>query len=211
MNKATRINVSVLGTIFGVSGMLHGFFEVLQGDQPTPGFYINAIAPAQQMWPHGTEPALTLIPNYLYSGIAALLVGLALSIWALACLHKPHGATVLLLLFVLLLLLGGGVAQTLFFPFIWLAATRIHKPLAWWDKTLSVNVRRSLSRLWPVSLILPAALLSFALEIAVTGFVPGIHDPDQAVMVMLACLAAFLLLLPLVFISGFARDLTKKH
>ncbi len=68
MNKATRINVATLGTIFGISGINHGFFETLQGNVPTPGLFIFAIGEAQKMWLHGDEPAFTIIPNFLLTG-----------------------------------------------------------------------------------------------------------------------------------------------
>ena len=116
MNRATRTNVATLGTIFGISGMSHGFFEILQGSVPTDGLFISAIGEAQKMWPHGDEPAFTLIPNFLLTGIAAMIVGLTIIIWSLGFVHKKNGPTVFILLFILLLVVGGGVAQILFFP-----------------------------------------------------------------------------------------------
>ena len=53
-----------LGTIFGISGMSHGLFEILQGNVPTGGLFISAIGEAHKMWPHGNELAFTLIPNF---------------------------------------------------------------------------------------------------------------------------------------------------
>jgi hypothetical protein len=122
MNKATKLNVGVLGIIFGISGMNHGFFEVLQGNTSTPNLFIFAIGEAQKMWIHGNEPALTLIPNFLLSGIVAMVIGLAIVVWSLGFVHRKHGSIILFSLFVLLLLLGGGVAQILFFPWICLVA-----------------------------------------------------------------------------------------
>lgn len=206
MNLSTRTTVSVLGAIFGVSGFFHGLFEALQGSTPTPGLMINAIGPAQQMWSHGTEPALTLIPNFLVSGIIAMLVGLVLAVWALFFVGRKGGAGVLLLLFILLLLVGGGVAQTLFFPFICLAATRINKPLSWWRKVLPARVRQPLARLWGVSLGIAAGALAFALWLAITGLIPGVGNEDTVLAVMVGCLVTFIVLLPLTFVSGFARD-----
>ena len=113
MNKATKINVATLGTIFGISGINHGFFETLQGNIPTPGLFIFAIGEAQKMWLHGDEPAFTIIPNFLLTGIAAMIVGLSIIIWSLGFVHKKNGPTVFILLFILLLLVGGGVAQIL--------------------------------------------------------------------------------------------------
>ena len=210
MNKSTRINVATLGTIFGISGMSHGFFEMLQGNAPTNGFYIFAIGEAQKMWPHGNEPAFTLIPNFLLTGIAAMIVGLTLLVLSLGFVHKKKGPTVFILLFILLLLVGGGVAQILFFPFLWLASTRINQPLAWWRKTLPLKIQESLAKLWPWSLVLSAALLVFALEIATTGFVPFVNDPELALSIMLSCLAMEVIAFPLTFVSGFAYDIVSQ-
>src|SRR5574341_509333 len=188
MNKATRITVATLGTIFGISGMNHGFFEILQGNVPTGGLFISAIGEAQKMWPHGNELAFTLIPNFLMTGIAAMIIGLAIIIWSLGFVHKKNGPVVFILLFILLLMVGGGVAQILFFPWIWLVSTRINKPLIWWRKILSVKIQKPLGKLRPWSLIISLALLAVVFEIGVTGFVPTVTDPDVVLSIMLACL-----------------------
>ena len=78
------------------------------------------------MWPHGNEPAFTVIPNFLVTGMAAMLVGIAIIVWSLGLIHKKNGSIILLLLFILLFLVGGGVAQILFFPWICLASTQIN-------------------------------------------------------------------------------------
>ena len=186
--------------------MSHGFFEILQGSVPTGGLLISAIGEAQKMWPHGDEPAFTLIPNFLSTGIAAMIIGLTIIIWSLGFVHKKNGPTVFILLFILLLVVGGGVAQILFFPFIWLVSTRINHPLSWWRRILPIKIEVPLARLWPSFLIISSALLVFALEIAVTGFIPGINNPETVLSVMLICLIAEVVVLPLTFISGFAHD-----
>ncbi len=210
MNKATRIIVATLGTIFGISGMSHGFFEILQGNAPTGGLFISAIGEAQKMWPHGNEYAFTLIPNFLMTGIAAMMVGLAIIIWSLGFVHKKNGPAIFVLLFILLLLVGGGVAQILFFPLIWLVSTRINKPLAWWRKILPVKIQKPLGKLWLWSLIISSALLVFVLEIAITGFVPAVNDPDAVLSIMLFCLGVEAAVLPLTFVSGFAHDIAMR-
>ncbi|MBI5932385.1 MAG: hypothetical protein HY867_01655 [Chloroflexi bacterium] len=207
MNKAIRITVATLGTIFGISGMNHGFFEILQGNIPTGGLFISAIGAAQKMWPHGNELAFTLIPNFLITGIAAMIVGLAIIIWSLGFVHKQNGPVVFILLFILLLLVGGGVAQILFFPWIWLVSTRINKPLAWWRKILPRKIQEPLGKLWLWSLIISSALLVFVLEIGVMGFVPAVNDPDAVLSIMLTCLGMEVAVLPLTFVSGFAHDI----
>lgn len=207
MNKATRLNVATLGTIFGISGISHGFFETLQGNIPTNGLFIFAIGEAQKMWPHGNEPALTLLPSFLLAGISAMIVGLAIILWSLGFVQKKKGPTVLLLLFITLLLVGGGVAQILFFPFIWLLSLRINQPLTWWQKSLPIQSRKPLAMLWPGSLALSAGLLVSALVIATTGFVPGVRDSEVVLSTMLLCIGMEVIALPLTFVTGFAHDL----
>ena len=206
MNRATRATVATLGTIFGISGMGHGFFETLQGNISTGNLFISAIGEAQRMWPHGNEYAFTLIPNFLITGITAMLVGLAIVVWSLGFVHKDRGPAILVFLFILLLLVGGGVAQVLFFPWIWLVSTRINNSLVWWRKTLKGKIKILLGRLWLWCLIISSALLVFALEIAVTGYIPTVNDPDTVLSVMLFCLALEAGFLPLTFITGFAHD-----
>jgi len=210
MNRATRTIVATLGTIFGISGMSHGFFEILQGNIPTNGLFISAIGEAQKMWPHGNEYAFTLIPNFLITGIAAMLVGVAIIVWSLGFVHKKSGPTIFFLLFVLLLLVGGGVAQVLFFPLIWLVSTRINKPLTWWRKILAVKLQKLLGKLWLWCLAISSSLLVFVLEIAITGFVPAVNDPEAVLSVMLFCLVVEAGVLPLTFISGFAHDMAMR-
>lgn len=207
MNKATKINVATLGTIFGISGISHGFFEALQGNVSTNRFFIFAIGEAQKMWLHGNEPAFTLLPTYLLAGVASMIVGFAIVIWSISFIHRKNRPTILLILFITLLLVGGGVAQILFFPFIWLVSTRIHQPLIWWRKILPIQIRKSLARLWTWFLAMSAGLLVFALVIATTGFVPGVKDSEVILSIMLLCLGMEAIVLPLTFVSGFANDI----
>ncbi len=211
MNRATKLNVGILGTIFGISGMNHGFFEILQGNTPTPNLFIFAIGEAQKMWVHGNEPAFTLLPNFLLSGIVAMVIGLAIVVWSLGFVQRKYGSLILFSLFALLLLLGGGVAQILFFPWICLVASRINKPLTWWKKVLPTKSLAPLAKLWQVSLIVSATLLVIALILATTGFVPMVTDPEVVLSIMLVCLGLEVIAFPLTFVSGFAYDLKTKE
>ncbi|MCC6146472.1 MAG: hypothetical protein IT308_02775 [Anaerolineaceae bacterium] len=206
MNRATRINVALLGVIFGISGINHGLFETLQGNIPTGGRFISAIGETQKMWPHGNEPAFTLIPNFLITGIAAMLVGLTVIIWSCGYVHKKKGPIILLLLFILLLLVGGGMAQVLFFPWIYIVSRQINKPLVFWERFF--DGKQALpGKLWPWFLGLGTVLLLIVLAIATTGFLPGVNNPEIVITIMLGCLAAEVILLPLTFIFGFAHDI----
>lgn len=206
MNRATKIIVATLGVIFGISGISHGLFEALQGNAVTGGLFVSAIGEAQKMWPHGNEYAFTLIPNFLITGIVAMIVGLTIIIWSVGFVHKKNGSTIFILLFVLLLLVGGGVAQIIFFPLMWGVSTRINDPLTWWRKRLPIRIREPLGKLWPWALIISSSLIVFVLEIGTFGYVPSVNDPDAVLSIMLSCLGAGYGVLLLTFVAGFAHD-----
>ncbi len=210
MNKATKTIAATLGVIFGISGISHGLFETFQGNAVTGGLFISAIGEAQKMWPHGNEYAFTLIPNFLITGIVAMIVGLVIIIWSIGFVHKKNGPSIFIILFVLLLLVGGGVAQVLFFPLIWGVSTRINKPLTWWRKILSIRIREPLGKLWLWTLIISSSLIVFVLEIGTFGFVPSVNDPDTVLSIMLTCLGAGYGVLLLTIVAGFAHDIVMR-
>ncbi len=207
MNTATRRIVTTLGIVFAVSGMSHGFFEVLQGNAPTEGMFISAIGQEQRMWEHGNEYAFTLIPSFLVTGVLAIAVSIAVIVWSIRFITTRRGPLVFLLLFVLLFLVGGGVAQVLFFTMTWAVATRINKPLTWWRKVLPPGVRGWLARVWPWTLGVGAALMIGTLWIATTGIVPGVSEADTALAVMLISLLVALGAFLVTFVAGFAHDI----
>ena len=90
--SATRVIVSTLGVLIAVGGMDHGLFEVLQGNKPTGGLVVHAIGEQNRMWAYGTEDAFTLIPNFLITGVAAIVVSVLIMVWSVGFVHKKqHG------------------------------------------------------------------------------------------------------------------------
>jgi hypothetical protein len=208
MNRATRINVIALAVLLAISGMMaHGLFEVLQGNTPTNGLFIEAIGEAHRTWEHGAEGAFTIIPNFLITGLLAMTVSLGIIIWSVGFVHKKNGPLVLLLFFILLFLVGGGVAQILFFIPLWAVATRINKPLSWWRRILPAGPRRVLAELWPWFLVAGAVLFVIGLVISITGYVPGLSDPEQILTIDWSILGIGYLLYLLAFVAGFAYDI----
>ena len=110
MTKALRLTIAFLGLYAGLIAIQHGIFESLQGSRPPGGLMFNAIGPpcqADAVW-HACFPAMTLIPNLFVSGIAAILVGLGLAIWAAFFVGRKRGGLILGALSILALLVGGG-------------------------------------------------------------------------------------------------------
>jgi len=210
MNRATRTIVATIGIMLAIAGLDHGFFETLQGSHITSGLVIKAIGPEMKLW--GTEEAFTLVPNYLITGLLAMLVSLAIIVWSVRFVQTKHGAAVFGLLFILLFLFGGGIAaQFTFAPFTWGAATRIHQPLGWWRKILPVGLRSILAKIWPVTLTVGCLSFLAGLFIAITGFVPGVSDSQRILAVCWSFvfgggLGMFLL----TFVAGFAYDIEKR-
>lgn len=207
----TRITATVIGVFFGLlSGVNHGLFEILQGNRPTESLVINAIGEAQRFWPEGTEPAFTLIPNYLVTGIVSILVGIAIIIWSLRFLSGKHGSIVYLGLFILSFLVGGGMGQAFFFIPAWAFSTRIGKPLTWWRKVLPQKSWPFLSKAWPVCLVLATISILIGLEMAIFGWFPGVTDLERLTDLNMSFVFAAALLYILTFIAGFGHELNKQ-
>ncbi|MEL6408124.1 MAG: hypothetical protein AAFR81_27405 [Chloroflexota bacterium] len=207
MNRATHIGVVVFTVIFAIAGMSHGFFELQQGNKPTDGFLIEAIAEEQQYWEHGSEAAFTLLPTFSQAGVATILISILLIVWSVRFLYLPYGAFVLLVLFILLFLVGGGIAQIIFFPWVCLVATRINTDLRWWKNRLPKRLQRFLRLIWSVMLIAGTILILIALYIAVYGYFPGFDDADQLLIFLFILLLSGFACFLVAFVSGFARDI----
>jgi hypothetical protein len=202
-----KVIASALGVSVGVSGLDHGFFEMLQGNTHTPGFVVQAIGPAQQMWAHGTEEAFTVIPNYLASGVTAMMLGLVTIAWSIGFIDRPSGSRVLLLLGLLLFLTGGGVGMLVFLVFAWAVARRIHRPPTWWRSFVPSGVSSTLSTNWPGLVVTAMALYAFALEVAIVGYVPFVSNPDTALLVCWSALLAMLAALVAALVGASAQEL----
>jgi MFS family permease len=151
MRKATRIVAALLGVFAGIGGPEHGYFEILQGNVNPDGLMIAAMGPPcepENVW-NLCEPAMTVVPSFLITGILASLLGIVTMIWAAAFVHKTHGGLVLILLSIALLLTGGGLFPPLIGIVSGVVATRINAPLTRRPTRLS----GFFARLWPWPLV----------------------------------------------------------
>jgi hypothetical protein len=209
LNKATRIITITAGIMLVVAGFEHGLFEALQGSTPTNGFFIQAIEKTTQRWAYGGEDALTIIPNFLVTGIASISVSVFIIIWSVLFVHRRHGPAVLLLLFVLLTLVGGGIGFIPFFIVTWAYATRINKPLIWWKRILPRMAFPSIESIWPYALGAAIVCWGIAIEIAIMGYFPGQSHAGILLAIVWAFLLAAMLLINISYVSGFAYDIKR--
>ncbi len=212
LNKKTRITASLIGVLLGISGMFnHGLFEILQGSSSTNGFFIEAIGEADRFWIHGTEAAFTLIPNFLITGICAVLTGFTIVVWSLKYIHIKHGTTVFLSLLILLTLVGGGIGYILLWLPTWTFATRINKSLHWWEKVMSAGLRNKLSALWIIFLIATSIAWLTLMELGIFGYFPGQNDPDIILNIVFIFLFSSAVLASITFICAFAGDIEEQN
>lgn len=211
-NKKTRITASAIGVLLGLAGIFnHGLFEILQGNITTDGFYIEAIGENHRFWLYGTEGAFTLIHNFLITGILAILIALALIVWSLKYIHIKHGASVLLALLILLTLAGGGIGHIILFLPTWAFATRINKPLDWWKRILSFQLRKKLASVWIYFLL--ATMISWltVMELGIFGYFPGQDDPDTILNIVFIFLFSTVILACITFICAIAGDIEEQN
>jgi hypothetical protein len=175
---AAKITASIFGVLAGLGGLTHGIGEVLQGNVKPEGIIINSWTQGPIATNMGGEPGMTVVPNLLGTGILAILVSLAIIVWALTVRDK-RGGRILLLLSVILLLVGGGFGPPLIGMLAGAAGTGIGASLTWWRKRLPTSARRILAGVWPWIFAIAVAngiFLVIGSVFAVYFF--GLNNPD---------------------------------
>ena len=195
-NPSTRVYVLVMGVLIGSSGVAHGIFEIAQGNRGTGGMLLAGIG------------ALTVIPNYLLTGIASVAMGTALIVWTFGFIHRRHGPVVFLILSLVLFVVGGGIAQAPAFVFVFAVATRINARLSWWERVLPRAARSFLSRAWLPTLLAGLSVFMVGVATWLVLLPPGEPRPigplHYAVWSFLLVGFTLLVLAP---VFGFARDI----
>jgi len=178
------ITVMIYSVAFGVSGLEHGFFELLQGSTRPEGLLISAIGPADRFWSKGTETAFTLIPHMGLTGSVAMAFGAGVILWSVLALRRKHAWIVLLVLSVGQFLTGGGFAQIFLSIPTSILACRIGAPLSWWKSHLSERTRRYVAAPWSWLYWGFVVLFALAIESAVFGLPFGNTQPDLMYRIM---------------------------
>ena len=202
MRKATKAVATWFGIAAGIAGIEHGVFEILQGishpNTPPESGMIASIGPPcvpEEVW-NACEPAITIVPNFLITGILAVIIGLLILIWSLAFIQRKHGGSILILLSIALLLFGGGLFPPLIGIAGGIAGVKIHKPLP--DKQPG-SITRFGARLWPWPLVI---FLTWILGQWVVGY----FFNDFMQQAMYFGLVLIFVTLPLSVYAAFAYD-----
>jgi hypothetical protein len=208
MRSATRVTVSTFGALAGLAGIEHGLGEVLQGNVAPEGVMISSWPQSELFRVLAGEPAMTIVPNLLVTGILAIFISVVFLVWATIFVQRKHGGLVLIALSVVMLLVGAGFGPPILGIIVGVAATRINAPFRWWRTHLSTGSSRLLSNLWPWCFV--AGVIAWLLLLPGTiilDFFFGVNIPDVIVYVLTLC--AFGLLL-LTVSAGFAYDIQRR-
>ena len=202
--KGTRLVVAAFGILCGLTGIIAGFFEVLQGNIAPSGITISTIGPNYTMSEDFTYFAITVIPNLFITGILAILFSCSVIIWSTRYLEKKNGALILLGLSIAQMLVGGGWVIDLA-TITSILATRINKPNTWWRKHLPDSLRLWLVRLFPFS-VLAYALISISM-LALT--ILGVNS-EPLIKLLEPLAAAMFLPIILMILGGIAYDIAPR-
>jgi hypothetical protein len=198
MRKATKTVAACLGVLAGLAGLEHGYFEILQGNHTPAGLMFvswgSDVCDPAKIW-HACEPAMSLLPNFLITGIVTVVLSLIIIVCSAAFVQRKHGGMVLLLLSIVQLLLGGGFFPPLIGILGAVAGIQINRPLA----GKASGPTEIAARLWPWTLVVLIAWL-------LGEFLLGHFFNDFLKSIMGFSLLLILILLPLSVYSAYAHD-----
>jgi len=104
--SAAAITASTFGVL---GGLVHGIGEVLQGNARPDGIFISSWAQGPIALYLDGDPAITIIPNFLFTGMVTLVISVFTMLWAIAFMKNKTSGIVLLLLSLAGLFSGSGV------------------------------------------------------------------------------------------------------
>lgn len=207
MKSATKVTVSALGILMGVAGIEHGIGEILQGNIAPDGIMFPSWPESEFFRIVGGEPAMTIVPNLLVTGILAILFSLIFLVWATMFVQRKNGGLVLILLSIVMLLVGGGIFPPIMGIIIGILGTRINAPLTWWRAHLAVGLRHFLAKVWPWSFV--ACLIGWLFlfpGINILRYFFGLYNPNFTAVLILFALGSLLLTI----FAGFAYDIERQ-
>ena len=203
MRSATQVTVSTFGVMMALAGIEHGIGEVLQGNRAPSGIMFPSW-PGSAFFRSGAgEPAMTIIPNLLVTGILAVLFSLIYLVWATRFVQRKHAGLILILLAIVMLLVGGGIFPPVIGIFIGVLGTRINVPSTSWHTQPAVGLRPFLGKVWRWSFVVCViGWLSLFPGANILGYFFGVNDPNLMVILISVALGSLLLTI----FSGLAHD-----
>ena len=167
-NYGIRSVVAAFGILCGLTGIIAGIFETLQGSVAINGIEVSYIGPSYSMADDFTYFAITIVPNFLVTGILAIIVSSLVIVWSVFFVHRQYGTTILLVLSITQMLVGGGWVIDLAL-ITCILSTRIDKPLNWWRSHFPESICKTLAKTFSLSLVMYSIIASGMLILSIIG------------------------------------------
>ena len=207
MNKATKILYLTLGILAGVMGIEHGIGEALEGYRPTESLFILSWPDAQFFEIMAGEPAMTIIPNYLITGLLAIIFSCIFLVEIIMSRPGWKSNILLFTLLILMLLTGGGFGPPLTGIIAVLIGMKRDSPLRTWSR-LPVKLHNVFSRMWPWSFGL--CLFGWLMLFPGASLIAFFTGMDSELLMTIPILVAFLFI-PITQFLGFSRDIISRR
>src|SRR5271157_2569985 len=121
-----RAMVLVFGVIAGLSNMAYAIAEILEGHA----------RPAAAFFALNGQPAITVLPDMLLTGVIGLCLSLAFTLCAVFFTKRWQGGLAMLLIACLQIPFGAGLVRLVQAMIYGLIGTRIGRPLRFWNAIL---------------------------------------------------------------------------
>ncbi len=148
MKNATRVITTTMGTLMGLSGIMHGVGEIFQGNIAPAGLVFPSWPNAQFFQVFNGEPAMTILPNLFVTGILAVLFSAAYILCAIAYTHMEKTGLIMFLLAIAMLLFGAGIFPPVLSMIIAIVGTRIHRPIRIPSDFVRVTSSKAMELVW---------------------------------------------------------------
>jgi hypothetical protein len=185
-------------------GLEHGIGEVLQGNRPTGGMFIASWPGSAFLEIMAGEPAMTLIPNYLATGLLAICFS---CLFLVLVLRPRPDVRLMLALLALMLITGAGFGPPLLGLIVVLIAVKRDSPLRGWRK-LPAGLHGTLGDLWPWSFGL--CMLGWLMMFPGSALVAYFTGSDDVLLMFVPIIIGFALI-PVTLLLGFSRDVLRRE
>lgn len=202
--SAAAASGRVFGILAGIGGFVHGVGEALQGNVRTGGLWIESWDRGPIYEYMGGEPGISIVPNFLITGILTMIAAIALIILSAAIAKRKNGGWIIIGASVAMLLTGGGIGPPVFGILggacaLGIGAGRKYQPLSGFSRVLAA--------MWPYLFTISVLVAAFVVVGSfILVYLISFNNPD---LFSNSFLVSTLLLILLNF-SGRAYDAKRK-
>jgi hypothetical protein len=203
MKNASSISIFAFGIIVSVAGIEHGIGEILQGNHAPTGVMIESWPGSPFFRMLAGEPAMTIIPNLLVTGILAIFTTLLFLLLSTVWNRKKMAGWMMIPTAIAMLLCGAGMCPPILVIILGVATIIMNTPLRKKHPQQPPRSQQFLARLWPGSLII--SLVSWLMifpGLPLLDYYGDVNDP--ILVAVLVFMALGTLLMTLIFAR--ARD-----